>query len=90
MELFFLLYLNDEKKYNHSKCPCSRSHACRQMIMAAIGQQMADYPESTLKDIYKNFFQDAFGPGHLMSGDADAEERMKEYLRRECVNGMRL
>lgn len=56
----------------------------RQMIMAAIGQQMADYPESTLKDIYKNFFQDALGPGHLMSGDADAEERMKKYLRREC------
>lgn len=56
----------------------------RQMIISAIEQQMSDYPESTLKDIYKNFFQDAFGPGHLMSDADDAEEQMAEYLRNEC------
>lgn len=58
--------------------------ADRQQIREAIEQQMKDYPASTLKDVYKNFFQDAFGPGHLMSSAADAEERMANYLRSEC------
>lgn len=57
----------------------------RQQIEAAVVQQMTDYPESTLKDIYKNFFQDAFGPGHLMSDAEDAEKRMEAYLRSECA-----
>ena len=52
-------------------------------------QQMTDYPESTLKDIYKNFFQDAFGPGHLMSDAEDAEKRMEAYLRSECEQAER-
>lgn len=53
-------------------------------IRKAIEQQMKTYPASTLKDIYKNFFQDAFGPGHLMSSAPNAEENMRQYLLREC------
>lgn len=53
-------------------------------IRNAITMQMECYPASTLQDIYKNFFQDAFGPGHLMSTDQDAQERMQKYLEREC------
>lgn len=40
-------------------------------IKKSVKFQMRNYPESTLMDIYKNFFQDAFGPGHLIE-DADA------------------
>ena len=56
----------------------------RKLIGEAIAIQMKDYPQSTLKDVYKNFFQDAFGPGHLMSDADDAQERMSNYLRNEC------
>lgn len=53
-------------------------------IKSAVEQQMKDYPVSTLKDVYKNFFQDSFGPGHLMSDQPDAVERMADYLCSEC------
>ena len=48
-------------------------------IRAAIEQQMAAYPESTLQDIYKSFYQDRFGPGHMISDTASA----RNYLMRE-------
>ena len=48
-------------------------------ICAAIEQQMAAYPESTLQDIYKSFYQDRFGPGHMISDTASA----RSYLMRE-------
>lgn len=52
-------------------------------IDKAIQKQMQSYPESRLKDLYKSFFQDAFGPGHLMTGDSDARSQARAYLERE-------
>lgn len=40
------------------------------------------HPEARLSDIYKNFFQDRYGPGHLIE-DVD---RAYDYLEKE-VNG---
>lgn len=54
------------------------------IIAKAIEHQLNTYPASTLKDIYKSFFQDAFGPGHLMNNSADAENRVRSYLESEC------
>ena len=48
-------------------------------IHAAIEHQMAAYPQSTLQDIYKSFYQDRFGPGHMISDTASA----RSYLMRE-------
>ena len=48
-------------------------------VGSAVKDQLAKYPESTLQDIYKSFFQDEFGPGHLL-GDTSAA---RAYLRRE-------
>lgn len=62
---------------------CSHSHDI-EAIDKAIHSQMDIYPQSSLKDIYKNFFQDAFGPGHLMDGGRDAEHAMRRYLAAEC------
>ncbi|MDO4949290.1 MAG: hypothetical protein Q4E55_03875 [Bacteroidales bacterium] len=56
----------------------------RQAIRQAVQRQMLAYPASTLKDIYKNFFQDAFGPGHILSDSPDAEQLMLRYLESEC------
>ncbi len=48
-------------------------------VRKAVERQMKVYPKSTLKDIYKNFFQDEFGPGHIVSDTTAAGN----YLRRE-------
>lgn len=37
-------------------------------------EQLKSYPESTLQDIYKSFFQDEFGPGHLLNNLDHARE----------------
>ena len=48
-------------------------------IRAAIERQMAAYPKSTLQDIYKSFYQEHFGPGHIISDTASA----RRYLMHE-------
>ena len=48
-------------------------------LRIAIEHQMADYPESTLQDIYKSFYQDRFGPGHIISDTTSA----RSYLMYE-------
>jgi hypothetical protein len=55
----------------------------RDKIRAAIGEQLKTYPSSTLKDIYKSFFQDRYGPGHLLSDTTAA----RNYLLSE-LSGM--
>ena len=35
-------------------------------VIEAVEAQLKLYPESRLQDIYKNFYQDMFGPGHMI------------------------
>lgn len=55
-------------------------------IRAAIEQWMAQYPESQYADVYKNFFQDYFGPGHILSDQGAA----RKYLERELAESDRM
>ena len=48
-------------------------------VRESVKRQMKSYPETTLKDLYKSFFQDRFGPGHILN-DASAA---KKYLLNE-------
>ncbi len=48
-------------------------------IRLAVKYQMKHYPVSHLKDIYKNFFQDFYGPGHLLQNP----EASLNYLQNE-------
>lgn len=48
-------------------------------IRRAVERQLHDYPETTLQDIYKSFYQNRFGTGHMIS-DPSATER---YLHQE-------
>ena len=48
-------------------------------VRSAIERQLATYPESTMQDIYKSFYQEHFGPGHIISDTASA----RRYLMRE-------
>ncbi|MDR1201351.1 MAG: hypothetical protein LBL58_06950 [Tannerellaceae bacterium] len=53
-----------------------------EQIRTAVRNQLILYPESTLQDLYKNFFQDYFGPGHIVSDTASAGA----YLDRELAS----
>ena len=48
-------------------------------VRSAIEMQLVTYPQSTLQDIYKSFYQEHFGPGHIISDTASA----RRYLVRE-------
>lgn len=48
-------------------------------MRSAIERQLVTYPKSTLQDIYKSFYQEHFGPGHIISDTASA----RHYLMRE-------
>lgn len=48
-------------------------------VAGALEYQIANYPASQYRDVYKNFMQDFFGPGHILA-DTVASGR---YLRHE-------
>ena len=53
-----------------------------EQIRTAVENQLSTYPKSTLQDLYKNFFQDYFGPGHIVSDTTSAGA----YLDRELAS----
>jgi len=59
---------------------CNNSQNKR--VVDTIRLELQHYPEARLIDIYKNFFQNAFGPGHMIKDTAMA----KTYLRYELRN----
>lgn len=60
---------------------CSNNAGFNRGVRNAVKEQMKKYPDSTLKDIYKNFFQDRFGPGHMIE-DTELEHH---YLHHELA-----
>ena len=60
---------------------CNAQTVFELAVKKAIDNQLAVYPHSTLQDLYKNFFQDRFGPGHLIPDTAKAGN----YLRNELA-----
>jgi len=61
---------------------CNTQPSFENAVKKAVHEQMAVYPYSTLNDLYKNFFQDRFGPGHLIPDTAAAGD----YLRYELAS----
>lgn len=59
--------------------PLNEKPTTRDSIADALDYQLRHYPVSQYRDVYKNFMQDFFGPGHLLN-DTAASGR---YLRRE-------
>lgn len=49
------------------------------MIQNAVTRLLATYPESSLIDLYKSFFQDEYGPGHLLEDPS----RARRYFEKE-------
>ena len=50
-------------------------------IEDAIKSELALYPEAHLRDIYKNFFQDAYGPEHLIPDTTHAGQYLNVELQ---------
>ncbi|MDR3220090.1 MAG: hypothetical protein LBU22_14155 [Dysgonamonadaceae bacterium] len=68
LPVFFMLFLACSNHFENA-------------VEESVLQQLDIYPESRLQDLYKNFFQDRFGPGHLIPDTAMAGE----YLRSELA-----
>lgn len=49
-------------------------------VRFSVERIMADYPHATLQDIYKSFFQDRFGPGHIVPDSSRAALYLKQEL----------
>lgn len=58
---------------------CSNS---KSDIIQSVNSEIQLHPESQLVDLYKYFFQDYFGPGHLISDTS----RSRKYLEYELAN----
>src|SRR5512138_100258 len=56
-------------------------------IERAVRAQTRLYPKSGLQDIYKSFFQDEFGPGHLLSDTAGAWQYLEYELSEMTSSG---
>ena len=66
----------------HAQTKCVDTDAVR----VAVERMVKDYPQLTLQDIYKSFFQDNFGPGHAVPDSAQAAS----WLRGELAKVERL
>lgn len=51
-----------------------------ELVRATVERQLNMYPKSTLQDLYKNFFQDYFGPGHIVSDTLSAGTYLNKEL----------
>ena len=49
-------------------------------ISDAVVRQMTQFPKSTLQDLYKSFFQDRFGPGHIIADETSAMRYLQYEL----------
>ena len=68
-----------------SEATADGSPACS--VRAAVERQLHDYPASTLLDLYKSFFQDRFGPGHIVSDSTAAGSYLRRELAEAAANG---
>lgn len=68
-------------QHKKSYTDVSNSLSTHDSIAMALDYQMEHYPASQYRDVYKNFMQDFFGPGHILA-DTAASGR---YLRHELT-----
>lgn len=53
-------------------------------IRQFVSLELKNYPEAQLADLYKNYFQDAYGPGHLIPDTARAGAYIDWELQQPC------
>lgn len=65
-----------------SMLSCKRSG--EDSLKQSINNILRKYPEATLSDIYKSFFQDYFGVAHMLA----SREKVKSYIEYEIGNAV--
>jgi hypothetical protein len=60
---------------------CSHENDQTLAVQTAAREELQRYPQATLLDLYKFFFQGAFGPGHLIPDAEAARQYLEEELR---------
>jgi len=63
-------------------CLAASAQLSEDEVFSAIKQMQERYPKITLCDIYKSFYQDRFGPGHII----ESKEKAEGYLMKEMKN----
>ena len=59
---------------------CKASVVDTVAVKSAISTQLESFPESRLQDLYKSFFQDRFGPGHIIKDRTSARDYILSEL----------
>lgn len=59
---------------------CTQRIVDSEAVRVAVAAQMESYPESRLQDLYKSFFQDRFGPGHIIRDRQSARDYILSEL----------
>ena len=69
---------------------CDRKIVDVEAVKAAVATQLESFPESRLQDLYKSFFQDRFGPGHIISDRQSALDYiLSEWATADTLMGPR-
>ena len=69
---------------------CDRKIVDAGAVKAAVATQMESFPESRLQDLYKSFFQDRFGPGHIITDRQSALDYiLTEWASADTLMGPR-
>lgn len=57
-----------------------------QQIVEAVNTLIGKYPEATLQDIYKSFYQERFGPGHMIPNVENARNYLMSEMEQASEN----
>lgn len=69
---------------------CTQRIVDSEAVRVAVAAQMESYPESRLQDLYKSFFQDRFGPGHIIRDRQSARDYiLSELASADTIMGPR-
>lgn len=60
---------------------CSHNNDQTAAIRQAVQEELQRHPRATLRDLYKFFFQGAYGPGHLIPNRGAAQQYLEDELR---------
>lgn len=64
---------------------CSEDRESKQ-IENAVRTLVSQYPQATLQDIYKSFFQERFGPGHMIPNVENARNYLMSEMEQASEN----
>ena len=82
IRLVLILFLSFSLQFCNLKAQTIDSDSVKQ----AIEEQLESYPNSTLCDIYKSFFQDFYGPGHLIADSVSAIRYMEQEIEQSHLS----